>query len=94
MCFHCPYCNEDDYDDVAGELLRAHQTHRTGCGGCQNNLGSNARFSGGFAGLAQALAFANEFQGDGTPHGHGFVSLANAYQHSTLEDIAQCVESQ
>ena len=34
----------------------------------------------------------NEFQGDGTAHGHGFVSLANAYQHSTLEDIADKIE--
>ncbi len=48
---------------------------------------------GGFAGIAQGLAFATEFQGDGTPHGHGFLSLANAYQHSTLEDVAQHIES-
>ena len=47
---------------------------------------------GGYAGLAQGMAFANEFQGDATPHGHGFVSLANAYQHATLEDIAIQIE--
>ena len=47
---------------------------------------------GGYAGLAQGMGFANEHQGDGTPHGHGFVSLANAYQHATLEDIAALLE--
>ena len=39
-----------------------------------------------------ASAFANEFQGDWTPHGHGFVALANMYQFSTLEDIGQALE--
>ena len=93
MRFHCPFCNIDAYDGVAGELLRAHQSHRIGSLGCQNLFGNNARSQGGFAGLAQGLAFATEFQGDGTPRGHGFVSLSNAYQHSALEDIAKCVES-
>ena len=47
---------------------------------------------GGYAGLAQGMGFANEHQGDGTTHGHGFVSLVNAYQHPTLEDIAAVLE--
>ena len=47
------------------------------CAGCSDYLGSNSKLLGGFAGLATGLAFATEFQGDGTPHGHGFVSLAN-----------------
>ena len=93
MCFQCPFCNEDEYEGRAADVVRAHQPHRVGNPGCQNMFGSNARLQGGFAGVAQELAFATEFQGDGTPHGHGFVSLANAYQHSTLEDIAQCIES-
>ena len=93
MCFHCPACNVDEYDDTASAILGAHSVLRSSSGGCQNNFGSNATLAGGFAGLAQGLAFANEFQGDGTPHGHGFVSLANAYQHSTLQDIAECIEA-
>ena len=32
---------------------------------------------------AAAMGFATEFQGDGTSHGHGFVSLSNMYQHCT-----------
>ena len=52
-------------------------------------MGNNARTMGGYAGLAQGLAFATELQGDSTPHGHGFMALANAYQHSTLEEIAE-----
>ncbi len=47
---------------------------------------------GGYAGLATAAAFATEFQGDGTGHGHGFVSLANMYQFNSLETIAQILE--
>lgn len=37
------------------------------------------KFMGGYAGLATGLAFATEYQGEATPHGHGFVSLANMY---------------
>ena len=48
---------------------------------------------GGFAGLAQAMAFATEFQGDGTPHGHGFVALVNAWQHGSLQTIADLISS-
>ena len=47
---------------------------------------------GGYAGLSQGMAFANENQGDGTVHGHGFVALCNAYQHATLEDIVRLIE--
>ena len=32
---------------------------------------SNGKLLGGYVALGQALAFANESQGDGTPHGHG-----------------------
>ena len=39
------------------------------------------------------MAFATEFQGDATPHGHGFLSLANMYQHATLDDIAQHIKA-
>ena len=93
MCFQCPFCNEEQYDGIAKDVVNAHQSHSIGKAGCQNLFGSNARLQGGFAGIAQGLAFATEFQGDGTPHGHGFLSLANAYQHSTLEDVAQHIES-
>ena len=41
---------------------------------------------GGYAGLAEALAIATEFQGDGTPHGHGLVSLVNLYQYKDLNE--------
>ena len=51
---------------------------------CQDCFGENSKPLGGYAGLAEALGFATEHQGDGTPHGHGFVSLVNAYQHGTL----------
>ena len=47
---------------------------------------------GGYAGLGQGLAFATEHQGDGTPHGHGLVSLANAYQHNTLAEIVELIQ--
>ena len=39
------------------------------------------------------MCFATEMQGEGTPHGHGFVSLANMYQHHTLEEIGQIIEA-
>ena len=88
MCFHCPYCNEGEYDGVAQLLLRAHYSLKVSRHGCQNNLGNNGRISGGFAGLAHGMAFANEYQGEATPHGHGFISLANAYQHATLDTLS------
>ena len=59
---------------------------------CQSVFGSNAKLMGGYAGLGQALGFANENQGHGTLHGHGFVALSNAYQHATLEDTVRLIE--
>ena len=47
---------------------------------------------GGYAGLCDGLGGATEHRGDGTPHVHGFINLANAYQHRTLEDIALMIE--
>ena len=47
----------------------------------------------GFAGLATGLALATEFEGDGTPHAHGFVSLANMYQHHSLASIGDIISS-
>ena len=41
--------------------------------------------------MAEGLGFAVEFQGDGTPHAHGFVSLVNAWQYGSLEDIATII---
>lgn len=34
-----------------------------------------------------------ELQGDGTIHGHGFVAVANVYQHSTIQDIGKLLAS-
>ena len=48
---------------------------------------------GGVGGLCEAMAMATEFQGDGTPHGHGFMALVNAYQHKSLQDIVNLIES-
>ena len=81
MCMSCPGCNKD---------TRPHQ--RTGqmripCEACADYMGSNGKCLGGFAGFATGLAFATEFQGDGTPYAHGLVSLANKYQRSTLEAV-------
>ena len=42
--------------------------------------------------MATAMLFATEYQGEATPHGHGFVSLANMYQHCTLEEIGNMIE--
>ena len=75
MCFACPHCNCDatghDYDGSWRP--------------CSDYLGCNSKLMGGYAGVATALAFAIEYHGEATPHGHGFVSLANMYQHHTLE---------
>ena len=60
--------------------------------GCQDLLGSNAKPMGGYCGLCDALALATEFQGDGTPHGHGFVTLTNIYQDGSLQDVADILE--
>jgi len=92
MCLHCPLCNEEEYTGEAQAILRAHYAVSNCSKGCQNSMGNNARTMGGYAGLAQGLAFATELQGDSTPHGHGFMALANAYQHSTLEEIAEKIQ--
>jgi len=69
MCFTCPHCNADHNDP---NFDRTKETF-----GCGDLLGCNHKLMGGFAGIATSMAFANEYQGEGTPHGHGFVSLAN-----------------
>ena len=43
--------------------------------------------------MATGMAFATEYQGEATPHGHGFVSLVNMYQHHTLQEIGQLIET-
>ena len=86
MCFNCPDCNADADDPGAGSSL-------FDCSACADHMGFNGKLMGGFAGLATGLAFATEFQGDGTPHGHGLVSLANMYQHHSLEEICQIIAS-
>ena len=43
--------------------------------------------------MAVAMASAIEYQGEATPHAHGFISLANMYQHHTLEEIGQILET-
>ena len=61
MCMRCPDCNADcqsRFED--GES-------------CSDYMGSNHKSMGGFAGIATAMAFANEFQGDGTAHGLGLL---------------------
>ena len=89
MCFQCPFCNVDEHDGAVRKL-RNHVVF-SACA-CQSIFGSNAKLMGGYAGLGQALCFANENQVEGTLHGHGFVALSNAYQHVTLEDIVNLVE--
>jgi hypothetical protein len=86
MCLNCPDCNVDDNEPGGGSA-------EFGCQACSDCLGSNSKLMGGYAGLATGLAFATEFQGDGTPHAHGFVSLANMYQHRTLKEIGDLIES-
>ncbi len=83
MCFNCPHCNIDSTDPNRRE------EHM----GCADLLGCDNKLTGGFAGIATAMAFANEFQGEGAPHGHGFLSLANIYQHNTVHQIATTLES-
>jgi hypothetical protein len=80
MCLHCPDCNLDV------------DAHNDTFASCSDYMGNNHKSMGGYAGIALASAFANEFQGDRIPHGHGFVALANMYQFSTLEDIGEALE--
>ena len=83
MCFRCPDCNVDR------TCFRNETFHSISCQDC---LGSNMKSMGGYAGLATGMAFATEYQGESTPHGHGFVSLANMYQHHNLEEIGRIIE--
>ena len=85
MCLNCLHCNCDKHDPLT--VLQNDQT------GCQDRMGRNCKPLGGFAGLSEALAFATELQGDGTLHGHGFIALANAWQHASLQDIADRLET-
>ena len=69
MCLHCPDCNSDHTDpQVQDQDLNA----------CTDYLGSNAKAMGGYAGLATGAIFAAEYQGEGTPHAHGFVASSLA----------------
>ena len=80
MCFQCPHCNADA-EEVDAEDSKYE------CAACSDYMGRNNKLMGGYAGLATASGFATEFQGEGTPHGHGFVSLANMWQHLSLIHI-------
>ncbi len=82
MCFLCPDCNADTNDPH----------YHDGADSCSDYMGCNSKLMGGYAGIATALCFATEYQGEATPHGHGFVSLANAYRHHTLEEIGNLIE--
>ena len=86
MCFQCPDCNADSDEVGAGSV-------EFECAACSDYMGCNSKLMGGYAGLATGMGFATEFQGEGTPHGHGFVSLANMFQHHTLEEIKDIIES-
>ena len=80
----CPDCNVDRTDPRNINDVTV---------SCQDCMGSNMKSMGGYAGLATGMAFATEYQGEATPHGHGFVSLANMYQHHNLEQIGNMIES-
>ena len=82
MCFSCPDCNCDVTD----------QGYDGSWHPCSDYLGYNSKLMGGYAGLATALAFAVEYQGEATPHAYGFVSLANMYQYHTLEEVGRILE--
>ena len=84
MCMRCPDCNVDRTDPRNKNDVTV---------ACQDCMGSNMKSMGGYAGLATGMAFATEYQGEATPHGHGFVSLANMYQHHNLEQIGNIIES-
>ena len=51
MCFRCPDCNADHccFEESGG------------CESCSDYLGNNHKSMGGYAGIATAMAFANEF---------------------------------
>ena len=82
MCWNCSDCTCDETDVNSERTCRA----------CSDCLGSSAKAMGGFAGLAIGLAIATEYQGEATPHGHVFASLANMYQHTTLQETGEIIE--
>lgn len=92
MCLRCPHCNVDSQDPFYMNDPRRQARKCQQC--CQDLLGKNTKGMGGYAGLAESLALANEHQAEGTPHGHGFAVLNNIYQHGSLKDIADLIERQ
>ena len=84
MCLNCLHCNMDEHDPKKSAATTSP---------CQDLLGRNAKPMGGYAGLAETMGFANELQGDGTLHGHGFVVLSNVYQYSSLQDITNLINA-
>ena len=60
---------------------------------CQNKFGNNALILGGTAGMCDGFGEAVENQGEGTPHGHGFVALVTPYQHRTLMEIHDLLDT-
>eukprot|EP00973_Karenia_brevis_P015816 2165057-Karenia_brevis.AAC.1 len=61
MCFACPDCN-----------VEPKEPHHGGACACSDYMGCNSKLMGGFAGLGTGMCFATEYQGEATPHGHGF----------------------
>jgi len=55
--------------------------------GCQDKFGNNMRPGGGVLGGCVALGGAIEHQGVGTPHLHGHVHIASAFQFGTLREV-------
>ena len=80
MCLNCPDCSGADEEMGAKECA------------CSDYMGCNNTLIGGYGGLFTGMCFATEYQGEATPHGHGFWSVANMYQHHTLEEIGILVE--
>ena len=85
LCFACPDCNVDSCHAYTKQYMYTNKS-------CSDYLGNNSKLMGGHAGMATAMCFATEYQGEATPHGHGFISLANMYQHHTLEEIGCIIE--
>lgn len=77
MCLHCPHCNANEHNPNFTDDRELNVTP------CQDLRGRNCKAMGGTGGMGEAMGMANEFQGDGTPHGHGFVALSNMYQHGS-----------
>ena len=60
--------------------------------GCQNKFGNTALPRGGTYGMCDAPGGATEHEGEGTPHAHGIVVIGCAYQHMTLQEIADMID--